>query len=329
MTKIPTVVRAAPARPPRPTRLAAWLIVLVPVLAAAPGCRLYRLEHRLSPKYVEFYSKVQYIMTSEERKIFLELPDAEKEPFIEEFWKRRNPFPGSGENAFKTEYESRVRRADELFHGEGRPGYLTDRGRIYILFGPPMERLTYPVDREGFCREVWYYGGFPVIFIDEHCQGQFVLTAVNLEHLQALNMAQGHFQRTFEQTEKFFDYDVSLVKVRSGPDRFEGRVDVDVPYAGLWFDFNDGRLTTRLEVRVEVRKASGTAVLDVRKAWDIGLSEDELRAKRGKSWRVEIPIVLDKDVARLRAETLRLEVGVRNVAADEELKKVVEFRLEP
>jgi GWxTD domain-containing protein len=325
MTRISPVVRVAPSRGRRLVRLAALLLVL----AAAPGCRLYRLERRLSPKYAEFYSQVQYIMTGEERKIFLELPDAEREPFIQEFWKRRNPFPDSPDNAFKTEYESRIRRADELFHGEGRSGYLTDRGRIYILFGPPMERLTYPMDAAGYCREVWYYGGFPVIFLDEHCQGQFLLTAVNLEHLSALNIAQGHFQQTFEQTKKFFDYDVSLVKVQSGPDLFEGRVVVDVPYAGLWFDFKDARLTTTLEVRVEVREASGAVVLDVRKAWDVGLSEDELRAKKGKSWRLEIPIVLDKDIARLRAAALTLHVGVRNIAAGEELKKVVEFRLEP
>lgn len=304
------------------------LALLVLAASAAVSCRLYNLEHRLSPKYAEFYSEVQYIMTGEERKIFLELPDSDRDAFIEEFWKRRNPFPDSPDNAFKTEYEARVRRANELFHGEGRAGYLTDRGRIYILFGPPMDRLTYPMDASGYCREVWYYGGFPVIFVDDHCQGQYLLTAVNLEHLQALNMAQGHFQQTFEQEKRFFDYDVALVKDRSGPDRYEGRVVVDIPYAGLWFDSGDDRLTTTLEVRVELRRASGSVVLGARRSYDLGLTEDELRTKKDRRFRVEIPVVLESDVARLRAERLALHVGVRNAAEEGELKKVVEVRLD-
>jgi GWxTD domain-containing protein len=301
--------------------------LLVLAFAAALSCRLYQLEQRLGPKYAAFFSEVQYIMTGEERKIFLELPDSERDAFIEEFWKRRDPFPGSAENAFRTEYEARVRRANELFHGEGRAGYLTDRGRIYILFGPPMDRLTYPMDAEGYCREIWYYGAFPVIFVDEHCQGQFLLTAVNLEHLQALNMAQGHFQQTFEQATRFFDYDVALVEDGTGGERYEGRVVVDIPYAGLWFDSGEDRLTTRLEVRVELRRASGEAVLDARRSYDLGLTEDELRAKKGRRFRAEIPVVLTNDVARLRAERLTLHVGVRNAAEEGELKKVVGVRL--
>jgi GWxTD domain-containing protein len=310
-------------------RRAARLAFLGLLLAAVLSCRLYHLEHTLSPKYAPFYSEVQYIMTGEERKIFLELPDSAKDAFIEEFWKRRNPLPGSPENPFKAEYEARVRRANELFHGEGRPGYLTDRGRIYILFGPPMDRLTYPMDATGFCREIWYYGGFPVIFVDEHCDGRFLLTAINLEHLQALNIAQGHFQKTFEQSGKFFDYKVELVKGRSGPDLFEAQVAIDVPYEGVWFNFRDDRLTTALEVRLVIRDAAGMTVLDVHQAWDLVLTEDELRAKKGRSYRMEIPIVLDKDVARLRADRLTLEVGVKNAAEGEELKKIVELRLEP
>ena len=307
----------------------AGLATLAVLLATGVSCRLYRLEHRLTPKYAAFYSEVQYIMTGEERKIFLELPDSAKDAFIDEFWKRRNPVPDAPENAFKTEYEARVHRANMLFHGEGRPGYLTDRGRIYILFGPPMDRLTYPMDATGDCREIWYYGGFPVIFIDEHCEGRFLLTAVNLEHLQALNIAQGHFQKTFEQTGRFFDYSVDLIKGRSEPDLFEARVAINVPYAGIWFNFADGRLTTALEVRLVVRDEAGATLLDVRKSWDIQLTEDELRARKGRSYRMDIPIVFDKDVARLRAGKLTLEVAVKNAAEGEELKKTVELRLEP
>jgi GWxTD domain-containing protein len=268
-------------------------------------------------------------MTREERKIFLELPDSEKGQFIDDFWKRRNPDPDSESNAFKTEYDDRVRNAENLFRGEGRPGYLTDRGRIFILFGPPSERLTYPMEGSGYCREVWYYGGFPVIFIDEHCQGQFILTAINLEHLQTLNVAQNHFQKTFEQEKKFFDYSVEIVKGRMKDPGFEGRIVIEVPYAGIWFDFKDARLKTVLDVRVEARDGSGRRVWEHQGPYALDLGEDELKAMSGKSYRVEIPLVLDKDAGWLRGQRLSLHVSVRNSAGDEELKKILELRLEP
>ena len=127
------------------------------------SCRLYKLERKLDPANAEFLSKVRHIITSKERKIFLELPDSEKEQFIEEFWKRRDPDSDTEENEFKMEYLNRVEKTSKLFGSEPKPGWLTDRGRIFILFGPPTERITYPMggDPYGRCREVWLYGAFP------------------------------------------------------------------------------------------------------------------------------------------------------------------------
>jgi len=319
---------AAALSPPRvPARVLAGALLLV--LVAAPACRLYNLERQLPPSRADFYAKVQYIMTGEERKIFLELPDSDRDQFIDEFWQRRNPNPDAEDNAFKKEYESRVKRAEELFHGEGRAGYLTDRGRIYILFGPPMDRLTYPMDASGYCREVWYYGAFPVIFVDEHCEGRFIITAINLEHLQALNIAQGRFQQTFEQEKKFFDFRVTVAKARTAGGVSEDTVVIDVPYSGIWFSFKDERLSTVLDVHVEVTDAAGARVMDERKSYDLGLSEAELKTLRDKSYRIEIPLVLAAGAGPPKTGRLTLRVGVRNAAEGEELKKVLEFRLEP
>jgi len=269
---------------------------------------------------------VHIIMTSEERKIFLELPESEREAFIGEFWKRRDPDPETPDNPFKAEYESRVARASQLFGGEGRPGYLTDRGRIYLLFGPPMERLTYPMDASGHCREIWYYGAFPVIFIDEHCEGQFILTAVNLEHLEKLNIAQGHFQKTFEQDKRFFDYGLKILVGRPGGSAFEATVVIEVPYAAIWFDLADGGLATSLDVRLEVRTAAGDRVWEFRKAYGLALSEDELKTKKGRAYRIEVPLVLDREAGGAKAGRLTLLAAVKNVADGEELKKALELR---
>jgi GWxTD domain-containing protein len=302
-------------------------ILLLIGLAAVSACRLYNIERKLTPAHSDFLSKVGYIITSEERKIFLELPEAEKDNFIEEFWERRDPDSDTERNEYKVEYEDRLEKAGMLFRGEGRPGWLTDRGRIYILFGPPSERLTYPMDATGFCREVWYYGGFPVIFVDDNCSGTFVLNAINLEHLQELNMAQGYFQKTFTQEKKFFDYEVAIQKIRAEEGVYEGKVAIDIPYATIWFTFKEERLETAFIVKAEMSDESGRLIWDVQDSFPLTLDERELKENRSRRFRMEFPLLLDKDVDLLKNQKIRLEVSVKNTTEGEELRKTLEFRL--
>ena len=301
--------------------------LLLAVLAAGAACKTMAMEKKLPPARADFLSKVGYIITKAERKIFLELPDAGRDDFIEEFWQRRDPDPETPVNEYRLEYEARVKRAGELFHGEGRPGWLTDRGRIYILFGPPSERLTYPMVASGACQEIWYYGNFPVVFVDEQCQGSYVMRAINLAHLQELNIAQGHFQKTFEQDKRFFDYDVSLAKTSATAEAFEGRVFVDIPYNTIWFTFKEGRLETTFDVQIEISDESGTIVWQAAESFPLLLEEKQLTQNRKGRFRMEFPLRIDKDLARLKAQKLRMEVSVKSATEGEALRKVIEFRL--
>jgi GWxTD domain-containing protein len=301
--------------------------LLVAGLAALSGCRSYRAVRKLQPAHADFLSKVDYIITKEERKIFLELPESGRDDFIEEFWDRRDPDPDTARNEFRLEYEDRVAKAEAMFHGEGRPGWKTDRGRIFILFGPPHERLTYPMDSAGFCREVWYYGAFPVIFIDEHCSGYFVMTAINLEHLQELNIAQGHFQKTITDEGRLFDYEVSMQKTRAEDGVYEGVVYVDVPYETIWFKFKDGRLETGFEVRLQISDRSGATVWETQGTFPLSLEEKALVENRKRRFRIEFPLRIDKDLDRLKDQKLRMDISVRSTTEGEELKKAVAFEL--
>jgi GWxTD domain-containing protein len=88
--------------------------------------------------------EVPYIITDEERQTFKKLTtDEERESFIETFWERRNPNPGNPENEFKEEYYRRIAYANEHY-ASGIPGWRTDRGRIYIMYGPPNEIDSHP-----------------------------------------------------------------------------------------------------------------------------------------------------------------------------------------
>jgi len=87
---------------------------------------------------------VSYIITDEERAAFKKLQtDEEREQFIEQFWLRRDPTPDSVENEFKEEHYRRIAYANERY-ASGIPGWKTDRGRIYITFGPPDEIESHP-----------------------------------------------------------------------------------------------------------------------------------------------------------------------------------------
>jgi GWxTD domain-containing protein len=80
-----------------------------------------------------------YIITDQERDLFKRLSnDDDREKFIEQFWLRRDPTPDTVENEFKEEHYRRIAYANERF-GAGVPGWKTDRGWIYIKFGPPDE----------------------------------------------------------------------------------------------------------------------------------------------------------------------------------------------
>lgn len=85
-----------------------------------------------------------YIITKEERDAFLRLTtNEEREQFIEEFWRRRNPDPDSPENTYREEHYRRIAYANERF-SSGIPGWKTDRGHMYILWGPPDEIDSHP-----------------------------------------------------------------------------------------------------------------------------------------------------------------------------------------
>jgi GWxTD domain-containing protein len=88
---------------------------------------------------------VVYIITPEERNAFLRLStNEEREQFIEQFWLRRSPNPDLPDNEFKEEHYRRIAYANEHF-ASGVPGWKTDRGRMYITFGPPDEIESHPM----------------------------------------------------------------------------------------------------------------------------------------------------------------------------------------
>ena len=169
----------------------------------------------VKPELKEAYKKwlstdVDYIITKEEKRAFLALQtDEERENFIENFWRRRDPNPDTEENEYREEYYERIAYANEHFTS-GIPGWKTDRGRIYIAWGKPDSVESHPsggsYDRpsyEGggstttYPFEVWFYrhldnvgDGIEIEFVDPTGTGEYRM-ARNANEKDALAMVPG------------------------------------------------------------------------------------------------------------------------------------------
>ena len=179
--------------------------------AQDPSQKARNVKPELKKAYRDWLDKdVTYIITDEERKAFKKLAtDDERERFIEEFWRRRDPDPDTDENEFKEEYYERIAYANEHF-ASGIPGWKTDRGRIWIMYGKPDGQETHPMggqyDRpssEGggststYPFETWFYrylagvgSGIEIEFVDPTGSGEYRL-ARNPNEKDALLMVPG------------------------------------------------------------------------------------------------------------------------------------------
>jgi GWxTD domain-containing protein len=103
------------------------------------------LKQELSTEFKRWLDQdVRWIITDEERAAFKQLSnDEERDQFIEQFWLRRDPTPDTVENEYKEEHYRRIAYANEHF-AAGIPGWKTDRGRIYIMYGPADQIDSHP-----------------------------------------------------------------------------------------------------------------------------------------------------------------------------------------
>ena len=172
----------------RRTATAGWAVapVLVTIAlmmaAASQGPAAPQQETQNSPYLKWVNEDVVYIIEPSEREAYLRLQtDDERNQFIQQFWQRRDSTPGTANNEFKEEHYRRISYANERFPSPTKAGWNTDRGRIYIVYGPPDEIESHPAGRGGGPPfEQWLYNyvkdiGNRVIveFIDVNRDGEY------------------------------------------------------------------------------------------------------------------------------------------------------------
>jgi len=255
-------------------------------------CGSYRLEKRLEPESRDFLSKVRYLISNKERNEFVRLAAAERPGFIEAFWSARDPNPNTPENEFKVQYFRRIAEANRLFNegGGAEAGWLQDRGRMYVLLGPPSDRLAYPrgVTFYGKPTEIWYYGFFPIVFVDEAWNGNYKLdptSAVQLAEIMKTQMA----WKPEGVTEKgILAFDIDVEK----QDQNRVLVRLKVPYPKIWMKATDGGFGTTLAVTLKVQDSTGRTVHGIAKDYPIALTQKQLETLKAEDYIIEIPLEL-------------------------------------
>lgn len=148
--------------------------------ACTPGPQTEALVLTMTPEDIQkYFDQIKYVATEQERKIYWQLSDDGKQNFLLEFWKAKDPTPGTPENEFMMEHFRRMAYCREKFPG----GLNSDMAKIYIKYGSPME-----VSRDVFTAkinrpvEIWTYaldGRREFVFVDRTSDGHYVLVHSN------------------------------------------------------------------------------------------------------------------------------------------------------
>jgi GWxTD domain-containing protein len=277
-----------------------------------------RLVKNLDPESREFLSKVRFIVTKGERHTFLQLPPSERQVFIEDFWKKRDPTPETEENEYKDTYFKRIEEASLLFRDGNEPGWIQDRGRIYILLGPPTNRETYPrgITFYGIPTEVWYYGWFPIWFVDPAWNGTYRLDPDSAQQLAEIMSVQMYLKPFVAAEKGALEFNADIIERADGAPA----VKVVIPYAKIWFKADGDKLVTTLTVSLEITDAKEANVWTDRREQVIETTDKQLTEAFSTDYVLEIPLTAPPGDYMLRVE-------IRSAADESVARKVIPLKI--
>lgn len=322
-------------------RLISISIVLTSlILCCFSSCQTHQLEKKLDPVSKGFLTDVKYIITPGEHKRFVNLPPGEREAFIEEFWKRRDPDPKTDENEFKEAYFERIDEAVKLFHANREN--LTDRGMIYVLFGPPDG--TYESrgldDRNDTSYIVWRYSyildrysDVRFYFLDRSGAGIYRLVDYDrsfpvfsvLQEVREYYYGQGTGKEKGEKADKtFFTVDFNVLEKEENNVKLG--ITLKIPYEKIWFTETEDKMETTLTVNLEILDASKTGIWEHKQEFPLSFIKKDLEERVNIKKDHVIDITPTISTATVPEGKYSLVVGLSNSSGGE-FKKVVKIEL--
>jgi len=121
--------------------------------------------------------QLRYIAGEDQIRALKNAPVAERKEAWNEFWKSKDPTPGTPQNELKKEYYRRIRFTNANYSSFGRNGWKNDMGAVYIIYGPPSEIERHPYEFTSKPYEIWYYYAInrSFLFVDENGFGDYRL----------------------------------------------------------------------------------------------------------------------------------------------------------
>lgn len=185
------------------------LLLVIPSFASVTEAE----SEKLPEKYRRWLEEeVTYIISKVERETFLELEtESERDAFIDAFWRRRDTNPSTLENEYLDEHYTRLAYVNEFFGRDTfRPGWQTDRGRYFIILGPPTDRQDFLQEDSVYPTELWFYNkpelkqyGLPpffyLLFFSRHGAGELELYSPSQDGPRALMTGYHTVSQDFRQ----------------------------------------------------------------------------------------------------------------------------------
>ena len=131
-----------------------------------------------SERYIEKVRQLVYISSPKEMSKLLNAKVSERKSLWTEFWQSKDPTPQDGVNEFMIEYFERVDYANKKFsRGSHFQGWRTDRGKVYIILGPPDYVVDEPFNPSGGAYQIWYYyeKSYSLVFVQRYLTGDYYL----------------------------------------------------------------------------------------------------------------------------------------------------------
>jgi len=241
----------------------------------------------LDPESSDFYETAGLIMTKQEKDIFHHLPDKNSRlEFIQDFWQKRDPDLSTEENEYRNEFLGRIEYANQHFN-QGTPGWKTDRGRIYIYFGPPDRIERRPMMNnstiKGFQIWVYYRYNFGVEFIDRRGDGSYTMdpySGVIGSFFEAMEMAQMALNyRNEDGTTDYIDFKLTY-------DSDQQEILLSFPLKGLMLAAEGGHLSADFDFNFFVYESKqGASKQDFSETRALSIKEEDLLKQKNITFR--------------------------------------------
>ena len=251
-----------------------------------------------NPFFASWLSEVRYLITPEEQRAAEKLQlVSDFRDFVNAFWQRRDPSPGTAENELRTAFEQRLVYVNQHFGSPETAGYLSDRGRIYILLGPP-ERIL----RVKIVNHLWQYTGAASQQrfggpLEVRFQGlkdpKLENEAALAKYLKPPKVDIADLERLAQRPPAAeLPLELSTAALRQPDGKIAAALLLRVPYKELSYEVQGERNVAQLQVSAMVLASNLQAIDPIEKQVQISITEDQLLSDPEALWPYRLDLSL-------------------------------------